>query len=283
MTVAHPLDINNAMAFQIWLARRFQPTTMYGACWAYCVLCLLITLAVSGRRLFGGHSGCYVAVGGRTGSKAEPSEKQQAAKPVSFQRTLLTMYLASFALGPILDNFHGQFGTLAYEAVSLPFRLQVGGLVLLQSAAWVPFMFGGAGVVMPTLLKALDGAFDTAPQRLNPGWWKTFLTIAIFSGQYWLSGLLDSTLTPLPVIHCVLAVLAISGWAALDGSAAGAVLGLCTAAAGVVTEVGLTSLGLYHYTHADFLGVCSWIPWVYFLGAPAVGNLARAVERQSEK
>lgn len=40
--------------FQIWLARRFQPTTMYGACWAYCVLCLLITLAVSGRRLFGG-------------------------------------------------------------------------------------------------------------------------------------------------------------------------------------------------------------------------------------
>ena len=48
---------------------------------------------------------------------------------------------------------------------------------------------------------------------------------------------------------------------------------------GHVSQVVLVSQDIYQYTHADFYGVCSWIPWVYFLGAPAVGNLARGVER----
>ena len=32
-------------------------------------------------------------------------------------------------------------------------------------------------------------------------------------------------------------------------------------------------LDLYTYANADFMGICSWIPAVYFLGGPAVGNL----------
>ena len=32
---------------------------------------------------------------------------------------------------------------------------------------------------------------------------------------------------------------------------------------------------IYDYNHADIWGICSWIPWVYFLGAAGVGNLAR--------
>ena len=51
-----------------------------------------------------------------------------------------------------------------------------------------------------------------------------------------------------------------------------------TALAGPGIEVVLIKvLGLYHYNHADILGIPTWIPWVYFCGAPAVGNLGRKV------
>ena len=53
-----------------------------------------------------------------------------------------------------------------------------------------------------------------------------------------------------------------------------------TALAGPVVEIFLISqLGLYHYNHAGPLGIPTWIPWVYFCGAPAVGNLGRKVRQ----
>lgn len=59
---------------------------------------------------------------------------------------------------------------------------------------------------------------------------------------------------------------------------AGFAMGGLTALAGPIIEIILIrQLGLYHYTHADAIGVPSWIPWVYFCGAPAVGNLGRKV------
>jgi hypothetical protein len=57
----------------------------------------------------------------------------------------------------------------------------------------------------------------------------------------------------------------------------GLFVSLLTAVAGPALEIGLVNLtGLYHYNGADFMGVVSWIPWVYMAGGPAVGNLARA-------
>jgi hypothetical protein len=51
--------------------------------------------------------------------------------------------------------------------------------------------------------------------------------------------------------------------------------------AGPAAEIFLINvMHLYHYTDPDFLGIPSWIPWVYFCGAPAVGNLSRAVRRE---
>jgi len=217
-----------------------------------------------------------IACAATSGYNKDESPKQT---PTPFVRTLVTMYVASFFLGPLLDNYHGLFGVLSYGENSLPFSIQWHETVLLKSALWVPLTFGGAGLVMTAILKALDDKFQTDKEVLNPSWPKIFYSISFFSGQYWLSGLLDNLQVPLPAIHAALAILAFAGWYVFDGSTAGALLGLCTAVAGIVTEVVLVSQDIYQYTHADFYGVCSWIPWVYFLGAPAVGNLARGVER----
>jgi hypothetical protein len=49
-------------------------------------------------------------------------------------------------------------------------------------------------------------------------------------------------------------------------------MAVLTAAAGPIMEIFLINyLHLYHYTHPDVFGIPTWIPWVYFGGAPAVG------------
>ena len=55
-------------------------------------------------------------------------------------------------------------------------------------------------------------------------------------------------------------------------------MALLTAVAGPAAEIVLINgLHLYNYTRPDFLGIPSWITWVYFCGSPAVGNLSRQV------
>ena len=47
---------------------------------------------------------------------------------------------------------------------------------------------------------------------------------------------------------------------------------------GPVVEIGLINqVGLYEYTHPDFMGIPSWICWVYAAGGPANGALGRQV------
>lgn len=51
-----------------------------------------------------------------------------------------------------------------------------------------------------------------------------------------------------------------------------------TALAGPAAEVVLINkFGLYHYSHPVVWGIPTWIPWVYFCGSPAVGNLGRKI------
>jgi len=63
-----------------------------------------------------------------------------------------------------------------------------------------------------------------------------------------------------------------------DRSPQGFFLAALTALAGPVIEILLIKqFGLYHYNHTGPLGIPTWIPWVYFCGVPAVGNLGRKV------
>lgn len=51
-----------------------------------------------------------------------------------------------------------------------------------------------------------------------------------------------------------------------------------TATAGPALEVLLIAkLDLYHYSHPAIGVIPTWIPWVYFCGSPAVGNLGRKI------
>ena len=63
------------------------------------------------------------------------------------------------------------------------------------------------------------------------------------------------------------------------GVFAGLFMASLTAVAGPLTEIALINkLSLYQYSHPAWAGIPTWIPWVYFCGSPAVGNLGRKVK-----
>lgn len=238
-----------------------------------------------------GHRRCAALLGSREPPSApNPNPLQQfltqpllqASKelnPVALQQTLTKMFLYSAALGPCLDNYHGLFDVLNYKQ-GVPIVLTFNDHTVLKTAAWVPFLFGFAGVSMSFIVLTLDSYYarSSGVRPSPPSWSKVLYGISFFSAQYYLSGLLDKMELDIPRMHASLLALLGVGSALFDASAAGLLLGLLTAAAGTGTELLLVNaLGLYSYTHADVSGVCSWIPWVYFLGAFAVGNLARKV------
>jgi len=77
-----------------------------------------------------------------------------------------------------------------------------------------------------------------------------------------------------------MSVFAVVGFGILDGSAVGFLVSLATALGGPLIEVGLIRFlppGVgYHYNDLGETGFFPlWIVPVYFLGGPAVGNLAR--------
>jgi hypothetical protein len=144
-----------------------------------------------------------------------------------------------------------------------------------------------------------SGGGDKIDAAAPPGWPAVLLCISLFVGQYWLSGWLEHALlrdggggelagaaaaaagaanaSTWPVEDAVLAAAAASLWAGFDRTPQGAFMAALTAACGPAVEVGLINLlGLYSYTHPQWLGVPLWIPWVYAAGAVArVGGPAR--------
>lgn len=195
-----------------------------------------------------------------------------------FSKTLLSMFLISGPLGMSLDNYHGLFNVLEYSIKGIPIQVLFDDHIILKSAAWVPFLFASAGLSMTILGFYFDQYFVTPTQIKMPKWPKTFYSISMFSFQYYISGLLDQYGLENFKIHVLLAVIGVFGFILFDGSSAGLLLALCTAIAGPLAEIVLINYGhLYIYNHADFLGICSWILWIYFLGASAVHNLARSI------
>jgi hypothetical protein len=202
-------------------------------------------------------------------------------------QTLLKMFVISAPLGMMLDNYHGLFNVLSYADNGLSLILGSYDHVFLKTALWVPVLFGFAGVVMSYIVLKLDQLFSsssndklTTPQA-SPSWPFIFYGISYFSAQYYMSGLLDYSLTATdgPVaIHAYLAATTVIGILLFDRSAAGLLLAGLTALAGPVAEIFIINVfHAYQYTHADWFGICSWIPWIYATGAPAVGNLARRI------
>ena len=248
----------------------------------------------------------------------------------------ISMWLAAAVLGPLLDHQHSRFDVLHYHQ---PFTLNLaGGLArsvaeaaqrlpsgargalafffqretgILETAWWVPPLFGGAGVVIGlghtlgdslrlrvgALAETFEGVdkktfLDECPGKPVTGWEPspaaTALAISCFATQYFFSGALATTTNnpfgdhvPRLAVDGVLAAWGIAAWWGFDRTAQGLVMACLTAVAGPVAEIGLINIAhLYAYASPDVLGVPTWIPWVYFCGAPAVGLLARAVRAE---
>lgn len=185
---------------------------------------------------------------------------------------------------------------------------------------WVPLLFGVAGLILGVSVPLLDGlaaektaanvpqqqqqqegAGATAPtqQQQQPvvrmgvqqdgSWPWVLLCISLFVTQYWLSGVLEQPLlgqtlggSGVPTMDVLLLAYVLMHWGLFDGTSQGFAMAALTAVCGPAVEVLLVNgLGLYHYTHPVVAGaVPTWIPWVYFCGGPAVGNLGRQVWRE---
>lgn len=135
---------------------------------------------------------------------------------------------------------------------------------------------------MSSIVIILDDVFKTNDDIKSPSWPKILYGISLFSGQYYLSGLMDYGLVSGINMNATLALVGLIGFLVFDSSLSGLLLAIATAVGGPIIEIFLINIPhLYQYTHQDFYGICSWIPWVYFLGAPAVGNLARRIQNDS--
>ncbi|CAM9275454.1 unnamed protein product [Discosporangium mesarthrocarpum] len=196
----------------------------------------------------------------------------------SIHKLVFPMAVSGALLGPNLDNFHSAFGVLAYTN---PIKINFGDSTLLTTDWWVPPLFAVAGAGIGLLYVVLDEVLGTPASDRAPEWGGVFLTISAFSLQYYLSGLLTSVNSPPWLLWGIL--LTISWWvyAASDNTRVGLVVSTATALLGPAIEVFLVNVPhLYNYNGSDLWGVDSWIPVVYFCGAPAVGGLARALHTE---
>lgn len=224
----------------------------------------------------------------RTGAQCSAGDTSEPITP-SFDSTWLlqqaaVMGLASAILGPLCDGQHSAHGVLHYAD---PVHLTLLGALTLETCWWVPLLFGAAGVILGVAHPLLDAWLPESRPRwgTDPSWAVVVLGIAVFVLQYAASGILEPqlghSLGPLPALDALLAGVAWAHWAAFDGTRQGLFMACLTAVAGPAVEVGLINgLHLYHYTHAQAAGIPLWIPWVYFCGAPAVGNLGRRVSAE---
>lgn len=199
------------------------------------------------------------------------------------------MGVSGAALGPILDGFHSRFGVLRYHNPP-PFPVMLGNFELCQTAAWVPPLFGLAGIIIGTLYVLLDQVFSTPDTKRDPDIGVVVVGILCFVLQYFLSGILLGPLgffgaEPAWWAPVFLWVTAMAHWRLFDGTRAGFLVSALTAIGGPAIEVGLLNapgLDVYAYASGDLFGFPTWAIAVYFCGGPAVGNLARAVFRRME-
>ena len=195
------------------------------------------------------------------------------------------MMLCGAALGPFLDSYHSLFGVLSYEQPLQAYLWGSGSssnpdLPALVTAWWVPELFGLAGFIIGWLYIVLDEALGTPRVKREPLWPLIFVGISFFTLQYWLSGVMYANGIDRTTILNVMSVLAAMGFAALDLTEAGFWTSLATAVGGPAIECVLITVlvghGGYHYNDLGETGFFPlWILPVYFLGGPAVGNLAR--------
>ncbi|CAE7301587.1 INSIG2 [Symbiodinium sp. CCMP2592] len=159
----------------------------------------------------------------------------------------------------------------------------LGSYKLFATAIWVPPLFAFAGFLISSLYWVFDNLLAVKAEDRSPSLVQTLAAVACFTANYWASGFMSSSGLGTGLISFVLALWAVAAWRAFDGTTTGLVVAVMTAVGGTLIEVCLINApwwDLYAYSKADLWGVDSWIPWVYFCGAPAVGSLSRLIRNR---
>ncbi|PXF40243.1 hypothetical protein BWQ96_10047 [Gracilariopsis chorda] len=184
----------------------------------------------------------------------------------------------SGVLGPLLDNYHSQFGVLRYNN-PIELHLTVGKMGVDIVTAWFTsplFMLAGVIIVFGTTF--LDGVFGRGGNAQSMGVPKACATVCMFCSIYYLSAVWSHTWVR-DYLVWILGVMGLAEWYFMDGSVGGMVMGALTAVCGPALEVALINVaGLYSYSEWDVFGIPWMIVAVYFAGGPAVGNLGRALD-----
>jgi len=294
-------------------------------------------VSTSARRLPNGESESGSDVPDDDDEKRRAKARVATLETTALANEAIAMWLGAAILGPLLDHQHSRFDVLHYfhpvtidlasgvarsvadaangfdgvggELVRFFFQRETG---VLETAWWVPPLFGGAGVVIGlghtigdglrlragALKETFEGVdkktfLEKCPGKPVTGWEPTKTTVALavsfFAAQYFFSGALATAIEnpfhmetmPRATVDVLLALSGIANWWGFDRTAQGFAMASLTAVAGPLAEIGLINVAhLYAYASPDFLGVPTWIPWVYFCGAPAVGLLSRAVRAE---
>ena len=193
--------------------------------------------------------------------------------------TIAVLAASSAVLGPLLDNYHSQFGILHYNApINIHAQIWRGIVVDIISAPFTPPLFILAGLIIGFGTLYLNDTISNTSFRNDairmP---RALLTISAFSSIYYLSAALPSMHAPL--VGPLLWALALTEYCLLDGSIGGLIMSILTALGGPAVELYLINGGhLYNYSAGEFFNIPLFIVPLYFAGGAAVGNLARALQ-----
>ena len=262
------------------------------------------TLKVAPRWVHSTHSNPKFSGSRRATARASlltPSDKGRQREYIPpgrwLQHQTLVTGLSASILGPLLDGLHSSHNVLHYHH---PVLIKILSFQL-ETCWWVPILFGLAGIILGVSHPLLDGVIDSSSsypsssssssarlqnsQIKNPSWFLILFGIALYVLQYYISGVMeepllgDKLLGVVPTIDVVLATAGGALWYILDKTPQGFLMASLTAICGPLLEIVLiNTLHLYHYSHPDWANaIPSWIVWVYFGGAPAVGNLGRKI------
>jgi hypothetical protein len=92
----------------------------------------------------------------------------------------------------LLDGYHLKYGVLVYDKLKI--TLSIAGKQLLETSVWTPPTFACAGVLMGGLYLVLDDQLNTDQADRRPSVPLVLQGIALFTFQYYLSGVLAGRL-----------------------------------------------------------------------------------------
>jgi hypothetical protein len=188
-------------------------------------------------------------------------------------RRLLTLISLGFIFGPVGDYCQVLSGTIGYPQERYP-------AYFFGMPFWTPLLFGGATLAMGIARIQFDRWLKCPWLRSGRrNWTRGIAGLAAFLILYSVSGFIPGGAGG--VSDVVLAVLCIGLWWKLDRTWQGLVFGAVSAVMGTLVEATLVRNGVFYYLpeFSNLGGVPSWLPWLYFAAAAAVGHISRILPR----